>query len=281
MPEGDTIRFLATRINVALQGQRCVRCITRDNRLDGVDLTGSVLQAADAYGKHLFVTFDSGAVLHGHLLMTGAFAVSQPRRGPAWRRRIELTMERGSLDGIDVPLLGMIKAAGVSEITTRLGPDLCGSAVPDADAITVRLCRDGSVPLAGALLNQANCAGFGNVYAIELPFLVGLSPWTRVGDIADLRPLVETGIGLIRFNATNGLHNTTGKRIGTDDRYIYGRARRPCPICGTRLSASSDQHTPWNRQTVWCPTCQPTTGSVDLDRVKRLTGLHPGRPRST
>ena len=48
MPEGDTIRRLAERINRRFAGQRVHKCITRDPRLVGVDLAGRVLVDADA-----------------------------------------------------------------------------------------------------------------------------------------------------------------------------------------------------------------------------------------
>ena len=41
MPEGDTIRRLAERINQRFAGQRCTRCVTRDPRLVGLDLAGA------------------------------------------------------------------------------------------------------------------------------------------------------------------------------------------------------------------------------------------------
>ena len=37
MPEGDTIRRLADRIQARFAGQRCARCITRDPRLVGLE----------------------------------------------------------------------------------------------------------------------------------------------------------------------------------------------------------------------------------------------------
>ena len=48
MPEGDTIRRLADRISRRFVGEQCVRCVTRDPRLVGVDLAGATLVDVDA-----------------------------------------------------------------------------------------------------------------------------------------------------------------------------------------------------------------------------------------
>ncbi|MEJ7799673.1 MAG: DNA-formamidopyrimidine glycosylase family protein, partial [Ilumatobacter sp.] len=80
MPEGDTLRLLATRINDRLGGGVVERSVVRDPRLVGVDLTGTTLVGANAYGKHLFIRFDDGRSLHAHLLMTGGFAVGRASR---------------------------------------------------------------------------------------------------------------------------------------------------------------------------------------------------------
>jgi endonuclease VIII len=277
MPEGDTIRFLATRIDRALAGHVVTRCVTRDARLSGVDFAGARLERADAYGKHLFVYFDTGEVLHSHLLMTGSFAVGRPSRLPAWKRRVELTFEHGMLTGEQVPILERIKVADVAVITSRLGPDLCGAERPDADEIAARLQHDPAQPLAGVLLDQRLVAGFGNIYANELPFLVGLNPSAPIGSIEGLRSLIEVGTGFIRYNATTGYQNTTGRKLATPDRYIYGRRGERCPICGDRVAGFSEQQSPWGRSSSWCTTCQPlTAATVDDARLRRLTALHPG-----
>ena len=111
MPEGDTIRRLAERIDRRFAGQRCQRCVTRDPRLVGVDLAGAVLRQADAHGKHLLMRFDDGRTLFAHLRMDGSFTVGPAATEPAWRRRVELWMEDGRLTGVDVPVLGVVPTA--------------------------------------------------------------------------------------------------------------------------------------------------------------------------
>jgi formamidopyrimidine-DNA glycosylase len=280
MPEGDTLRRLANRINERLAGDLVVRSEVRDPRLVGVELAGRRLVDADAYGKHLFVRFDDGRSLHAHLLMSGSFAVGPSSREPEWKRRIELWLERGRLTGESVPLLGMIATADEHELTDHLGPDLCAVAgAPDPAVVVSRLLRAPTEPLTGALLDQRNVAGFGNIYVNDVPFVVGLHPMQPVGAIDGLAEVVAIGAALIRTNARLGPQNTTGRRLRSDDRWVHGAGRRPCPVCGTRLEHRSERATPWRRPVTWCPDCQQPPADdrrpADLDRARRLLALHP------
>ena len=182
MPEGDTIRRLAERINRRFAGERCERSVTRDPRLVHVDFAGAVLREADARGKHLLIRFDDGRTLFAHLRMDGSFTVGPAATESAWRRRVELWMETGRLTGIDVPVLGVVRTVDEDQVVGHLGPDLCGPELPDLDDVVERIAEHPEAPLAGALLDQRNVAGFGNVYAVELPFVVGVSPQPAGGD---------------------------------------------------------------------------------------------------
>jgi endonuclease VIII len=276
MPEGDTIRRLASSIRERFQGQRCERCVTRDPRLVGVDLRGVTLVDADAVGKHLLIRFDNGSTLHSHLMMTGSWIVGPAARQPEWHRRVELWMETGRLTGIDLPVVELVPTTAETDIVGRLGPDLCGPEQPDLSEIVRRMQSNPDAALAAAMLDQTNVAGFGNIYAIEVPFIAGVSPNQPVGAIEDLARLVGLGAALIRSNAERGPQNTTGRRLATADHWIYGRRGRPCPICGTDLDGYDDRHSPWGRVSVWCTRCQ-ATAQVDGKRVAKLTALHPAR----
>lgn len=279
MPEGDSIRHLADRITQRFAGQRVLRSITRDPRLVGVDLAGAVLTGAEAVGKHLLVRFDDGRTLHAHLRMDGRFVVGPAASQPAFHRRVELWLEDGRLTAVDVPILGVLRTADEVSLVGHLGPDLCGAEPPDLDEITERLTADPDVPLAGALLDQRNVAGFGNVYVVELPFLVGVSPNQPMGALAGVRDLVAIGSALIRVNTVRGQRNTTGRNLQRPDHWIYGRWGRPCPICGTKLDGWAERDSPWRRVSGWCPTCQVIADepAVDVARARKLLALHPAR----
>ncbi len=277
MPEGDTIRRLANKIQDRFAGQRCLRTITRDPRLVGIDFSGTTLLEADAVGKHLLIRFDDGRTLHTHLLMTGSWKVGPMSAEPAWRRRVELWFENGRLTGLDVPIFDVLPTSQEHTLIGHLGPDLCADQAPEVQEIADRFMRLPDVPLAAALLDQRNVAGFGNLYAVEVPFIVGVSPNQTVGTVVGLDDLVGFGTALIRTNARRGPQNTTGRKLTTDDHWIYPKRGQPCPLCGTRLNGWAEGKSPWKRVSTWCPTCQPLepVRAVDDLRARRLLALHP------
>jgi endonuclease VIII len=279
VPEGDTIRRLAAKIGRRFAGERCERCVTRDPRLVGVDLAGATLVAADAVGKHLLIRFDNGYTLHSHLRLSGSWTVGPQASEPEWRRRIELWMASGRLTGIDLPVVEVLASAHEDQIVGHLGPDLCGAEQPDLGEVIDRMSRQPEVALAAALLDQRNVAGFGNVYAVEVPFVAGVSPNQQVGTIDGLEALIGLGAAVIRTSAERGPQNTTGRRLNTADHWIYARRGRPCPLCATTLDGYEERASPWGRVSVWCPTCQRVDAlrSIDKARLNKLMALHPAR----
>ncbi|HUF96743.1 MAG TPA: DNA-formamidopyrimidine glycosylase family protein [Ilumatobacter sp.] len=280
MPEGDTIEALARRIDGLFAGQQVTRSVARDPRLTRLDLTGAVLVESLAVGKHLLLRFDSGATVYAHLRMDGRFDVGPASRAPEWQRRLELWFPNGRLTAVDVPVLGHVATSSEHEIVGHLGPDLCGAIVPDPAAVATRLQTDPERPLAGALLDQRLVAGFGNVFAVEVPFICGLSPFQPVGTIAGLDDLVRVGTALIRWSMGDNARNTTGRRMRGPSYWVYGHDGGRCPICGAALENRAADGTPWGRNTVWCPECQAlkTDGAVaNADRARRRLALHPAR----
>ena len=85
------------------------------------------------------------------------------------------------------------------------------------------------------------------------------------------------GTPMIRMHAADGPRNTTGRRLGTPDHFVYGR--RNCPVCAIPLQSWDERTSPWGRRSNWCPTCQriEPVRAVDLDRARRLLALHPVR----
>ena len=281
MPEGDTVRRLADRIGARFAGERCTRSIARDPRIAHLDLAGAQLVAADAVGKWLLLRFDDDRTVYGHLRMDGRWDLGHRSTAPEWQRRLEVEFESGWLTAIDMPVIGVVATDDDASIVGHLGPDLCGAGGPDIDAILARLARDDDRPLAGALLDQRNVAGFGNVYAVEVPFIGGVSPFQPVGSIEGLDLIVRAGSALIRTNAERGPQNTTGRRLHEAHHWVYGRRRQPCRWCGTRLEGMDEGATPWRRVTTWCPNCQELahTRPVDPARIDRALILHPARRR--
>jgi endonuclease-8 len=136
-----------------------------------------------------------------------------------------------------------------------LGPDLLG---PDWDPAEAerRLRADPARPVGEALLDQRNLAGVGNIFATEMLFLRGLSPWRPVGEVPDLRALVELGQRLLDANKERAGIITTGVARRGEETWVYGRAGRPCRRCGTPIRRAEQGAADEERLRFWCPACQ-------------------------
>ena len=177
-------------------------------------------------------------------------------------------MEDGRLTAVDVPILGVVATANEERRSSATsGPTCAAPKLPDLDVVVARMSADPDQPLGGRPLDQRHVAGFGNVYAVELPFIVGVSPHQPVGSVDGLLDLLGLGAAVIRTNAERGPQNTTGRRLHAADHWIYARRGRPCPLCGTGSTAASDRDSPWKRVDRVVPACQP------------LEPRRPGRPR--
>ncbi len=277
MPEGDTIARLAASVRERVAGATVESMIVRHPRLATVDLTGSTLTKTSSHGKHLFLHFDDGKALHIHLLMQGKVVFGRAREVEEWRRRFEIRFNTGeTVVGIDIPLLHHVSSSSTDDFVGHLGTDLCGDL--DLELATTKVGRDPGRHLSAALLDQRNVAGFGNIYAVDTPFICGVSPFTRVGDVDDVGALIAIGAALIRTNAVRGPQNTTGRRLHLTEHWMLNIKRRDCPLCGGDVKKMSGSQSPWQRRTAWCTTCQRDRNhTIDRERAAKLLSMHPAR----
>lgn len=276
MPEGDTIRRLADSVSRRFAGQQVKSSLFRHPRLATVDLSGTQLIHADAYGKHLLMRFSNGFTVHVHLKMSGSIYFRFPRNVSSSRRKFEIEFASGWVTGIDIPILEMLRTKDELRVIGHLGPDICGHY--DHGEGVRRLSQAGSIPLTQALLDQSIVAGFGNIYAVETPFVVGINPYTTIDKLDGVSGLLGIAVGLIRANARFGPQNTTGKGMRRTNHWVLSSRIFRCKVCGSRLKRVAAADSPWKRRHAWCVQCQPEGASVvDLQRAARLLALHPCR----
>lgn len=275
MPEGDTIRRMANAIERRFLGQEITRSVFRHPSLALTKLDGATLESADARGKHLLVRLSDSRTLHAHMLMQGRVSFRRAYDVPDWRRRFEIEFETGVMTGIDVPKIEIMRTRDETQAVAHLGPDLCGRY--DHEEAARRLRTAGSRPLGGSLLDQRLIAGFGNIYAVETPFICGITPFQAVDSITDVERIVAVGAALIRTNARLGPQRTTGQSRVRAEHWVLPRERRRCLVCGAPMTRYSGKQSPWQRRLAVCPRCQPEKSqvSVNTDRVRALLRTHP------
>lgn len=209
MPEGHSVHRLARQFADVFAGERLAvsspqgRFVHGAALLDGHVLTGSV-----AHGKHLFLDFDHGLVLHVHLGLYGAWdfggdadfrgasSIGAPRKvgerevysdggadpvyagppAPVGAVRVRLAGTHGWADLRGATTCETLTETEAEAVTARLGPDPLRNLPGDREDFIAALAKK-RTPLATLLMDQKVIAGVGNVYRAELLFRQRLDPW--------------------------------------------------------------------------------------------------------
>jgi endonuclease-8 len=257
VPEGDTIAWAAHRIRPVLEGHVPDEIRTPHPR-HSFDrwpqrLAGRTVERVDTHGKHLFLRFEGGLVLHSHLGMTGAWGVYEPgRRWGRSPRRAWIVFTRAGREVVefDGPLLELI-TEGRTRFDQRLaalGPDVLAAEFDSAAFLARVRGDDPTRPLGDALLDQRNVAGIGNVWKAEGCWEAHVDPWRPVSAVSneELMRIIELTRPRMALSGRDGPRTIQPR--------VYGKSRQPCPRCGTRILARGQGDA--NRTTYWCPGCQ-------------------------
>jgi len=243
MPEGDSLHRAARRLQV-LVGQK-VGVETPNPRaaavLSAERLDGRTLEAVEAVGKNLLLSFEGGLVLRSHLRMTGRWQVLErgaARHGKPW---LVLTGREREAVLWNGPVLELSKRG-----TRRLGPDILARPLDLATIVANFRRQHQSRELGDALLDQRVVAGIGNIWKAESLWQARLSPWLRLGETSD------EDLELALREAARLMHASVAR--WSDERAVYRKAGRPCPRCGTPIRSRGQGDD--NRTAYWCPGCQ-------------------------
>lgn len=258
MPEGDTVWLSARRMHDALAGRELVRSDFRVPRHATADLTGRTVEEVLARGKHMLTRVEGDVTLHTHFRMDGSWHLHPP--GTRWRRpghqaRIVLATQEWEAVGFSLHDVRLVRRSAEHRLVGHLGPDLLGPDW-DLDEALRRLRAAPDRPVGLALLDQRALAGIGNLYRTEVLFLHGVTPWTHVGDVADLADLVDRARELLLRNRDDWPQITTGDPRRGRQHWAFERGGRPCLRCGTSIRTARQGDQPQDRVTYWCPSCQ-------------------------
>ena len=243
MPEGDALHRAARRLQ-ALVGERVAVETPHPRAASALAvgrLDGRRLEAVEAVGKNLLLSFEGGLVLRSHLRMSGRWQVLE--RGAEMRGKPWLVLTRSRARGVlwNGPVLELTRRG-----TRRLGPDILAEP-PDLAGMVANLRRERQGrELGDALLDQRLVAGIGNVWKAEALWRAQLSPWLRLADVVGRGAPARARRG--RPADALRAREPGGKRV------VYRRAGRPCQRCGTPIRSRGQGDD--NRTAYWCPGCQ-------------------------
>lgn len=260
MPEGDTIWLAGRRLHDALAGSRLTRSDFRVPQLATTDLAGRTVAEVVSRGKHLLTRVDDDLTLHTHFRMEGSWHLYRHgdrwRGGPQWQVRVVLETAGWQAVGYRLPVVELLPREREADAVGHLGPDILGPDWDPAEALR-RLGTRPEREIGDALLDQRNLAGIGNLYKTESLFLSGVSPWTLVGEVADLAGLVGRAARLLEANKETARQVTTGDTRPGRAHWVFERQGRPCLRCGATVASADQGSAPYTRISYWCPRCQP------------------------
>jgi endonuclease VIII len=260
VPEGDTVWLASRRLHDALAGHVLTTFDLRVPRFATVDLTGRSVAEVVPRGKHILTRVEGGVTLHTHLRMDGSWRITRPGArwsgGPAHQVRAVLANDSWVAVGYRLHDLALLPTRDEHRLVGHLGPDLLGPDWDPDEAVRRLLARPDRA-VGEALLDQSNLAGVGNIYKAETLFLCGVSPWTPVGRVDDLRALVDTAHRLLFANRDEPARSTTGSRRRGEAHWVFDRPGLPCRRCRTTIRVADRGAAAQARLTYWCPRCQP------------------------
>jgi endonuclease-8 len=281
VPEGDTIFRTAVVLRRVLAGQRVTGFEITAPKVSlaarGEPIVGSLVDAVEANGKHLFIIFGTPkrVVLHTHMKMSGSWHVYRPAERwwePESEARVVIRTENAVAPCFHPPIVELLteKELGLHRVVSQLGPDIIRDEF-DMDEAIRRLRSNEDRDIATALLDQRAISGIGNVFKVEALFLGRTSPWAQVRDLDDakLRELVEHARTLIRLNRDGGPRRTHFALNASERMWVDERAGLPCHVCGTMVE--SGWHPDEVRKSWFCRTCQNVT---DVPRPAPVPAMH-------
>ncbi len=218
-------------------------------------LVGRTFERIERRGKWLRIDLDDGGKVFSHVGMTGSW-VRVATIAPVVRferARIDVVL-RGrafSVRYVDARRFGRLLAVREDIADwTALGPD------PFADRIDIgrfsEVLAKGRRAVKEIVMDQRVFAGVGNILATEGLWIARIDPRSPGNALllpADARAIAR-GLRLAIARELADRKRYTGARA--DSFFVYGRARQPCPRCGTRLSSV----VLGGRTTVFCGGCQ-------------------------
>jgi endonuclease-8 len=245
VPEGDSLHRIARRLQVLVGHRIEAESPNPRGLVTGVAraVDGLRLERVDAVGKNVVLGFEGGVVVRSHLRMNGRWRV-EPRAeartvGSPW-----LVLRGGDWQATqwNGPILTLDPSA-----LHALGPDLLADDL-ELDSLLERLRAADQGRLVGeVLLDQRLVAGIGNMWLAEMLWQAKISPWSRIGDVADAD--LEHGLRWARGAMRASVE---GRR---PTRSVYRRSSRACRRCGESIRSRGLGET--NRTAYWCPRCQP------------------------
>jgi len=289
MPELPEVQTVVDTLRPDMVGRKIVAVnLLRLDMLEpqGVDLParlmGRTIRAIERRGKRIIFTLDDTHRFFIHLGMSGRLTIHSPADAHASHTHLILDVAATDRFAEDRPSekknarKSGPKKASKTQLRFRdprrfggiwwMGKDECDSGMgPEPLEVQSRQLADRlgrtTRAIKNALLDQRLIAGLGNIYVDESLFEAGIHPLKPANKLSnDEVKKLTTAIKATlrrairhRGSTLRDYRDAQGKAGGFQSLHrVYGRARKPCPICQTPI----ERIVLGGRSTHFCPKCQ-------------------------
>jgi len=258
MPELPEVETLCRQLRTRIINQKIKETIILDSKLNMPDnLKGRRVVSANRQGKRIVLGLNNGKRLEIHLRMTGRLLWQEAGTKPPPHSRFVL-----DLSSSRVMIVDPRRFATLSLLEDAPQGDAVVDALnPGCAEVLISEGRNRRRPLKSFLMDQQIIEGIGNIYACEILYRVGLSPWRKTANLSpdDWRN-VEDAMATVLSQAIDcrGTSISDWRDLfGNKGEYqrelcVYGREGEKCLRC----SGIVRRERLLGRGTWFCPDCQ-------------------------
>ena len=268
MPEMPEVDAVARRLTESCAGEIVKQLQILRSSISKPQLVGAIEKAvkgktfhrARRRGKHLFLEFSGGTILHAHLRMTGNIFKIPDARFHSTKARAVFTLTSGAgivfEDSRALGKLHLTSGAEAQSIEQQLGWE------PLDPNFTVQvfqaMAKPSSKPSKIFLMEQRYVAGLGNIYVAEILFKAGVSPLKPMKSLkaTDIHK-TYSAIRTVMTEAVESVYDAyqhpgsfaEGEIFPVQ---VYDREGQPCFRCKQTIQRIPQS----GRSTYFCPGCQ-------------------------
>jgi len=258
MPELPEVETLCRQLRTRIINEKIEGTFLLDSKLKMPDnLKGRRVVFANRRGKRILLGLNNGRRLEIHLRMTGRLLWQEAGTEPPPHSRFVLDFSSSRLIIVDPR-----RFATLSLLEDEpQGAEVLDALSPGSAEVLSTEGRNRRRPLKSFLMDQQIIGGIGNIYACEILYQVGLSPWRRTASLspADWRN-IEDAMATVLSRAIDcrGTSISDWRDLfGNKGEYqkelrVYGREGEKCLRCGGTVS----RERLLGRGTWFCSDCQ-------------------------
>ncbi len=273
MPELPEVETIRAELEPKLLNRRITGCTIQRPDIIGYPspasfcrgIIGRRITSVGRRAKYLIIGIDSGKTLIFHLRLSGALLFKKAGAPESKHARLNISMGGHELVFDEPRVLGRAYLLRPDERPAVLKGFFNLSHEPigkEFDAMYFKnRVKHRRAPIKNLLLDQAICAGIGNIYADEALFRSGVRPSRRANTLSsqeiarlakDLKQVLLDGIR--HCGTTVSDYKRSDGRSGNFQKFlnVYGREGLLCRVCGTVIKYIRIG----NRGTRYCRKCQ-------------------------